>query len=96
MYSGTKDTMGENTHFEMAITGKFFNVLSRQADEGDRIKHSAKHQSHMNSKAEFNSTQINRIGLVKVHDFTHRNLGRLVSAELLNSDVLPVASQSAH
>ena len=50
----------------------------------------------MNSKAELNSTQIYRIKLLKAHDFTHCDPGQLVLAEVLNSDVLPVASQSAH
>ena len=96
MYSGPKDTKGEITHFEMAITGKLFNVLSRQADEGIRIKYSTKHPSHMNSKSEFNSTQINRIKLVKAHDSLHSNPSQFVSANVLNSDVIPVTSQSAH
>ena len=57
----------ENDHpsFKIEITGKFFDALSRQADESVRIKEASKTDKRMNSKSEFNSAPISRVKLLK-------------------------------
>ena len=57
----------ENNHptFKIQVTGKFFDALSRQADESVRIKEASKTDGQMNSRSEFNSAPISRVKLVK-------------------------------
>ena len=55
----------ENPKFEITLTKKFFDSLSRQADEGVRIKSASKTPGFMNSKSEFNHNHVNRVSLVK-------------------------------
>ena len=61
------DIYHENDHpsFKIEITGKFFDALSRQADESVRIKEASKTDKKMNNKSEFNSAPISRVKLVK-------------------------------
>ena len=52
---------GQKVKFEVAITCKFYDALSRQANEGVRIEN---HRNNiMNTKAEFNHPKINRLKL---------------------------------
>ena len=52
---------GQKVKFEVAITSKFYDALSRQANEGVRIEN---HRNNiMNTKAEFNHPKINRLKL---------------------------------
>ena len=57
----------ENNHptFNIHVTGKFFDALSRQADESVRIKEASKTDGQMNSRSEFNSAPISRVKLVR-------------------------------
>ena len=55
----------EDPKFKIDVTGKFYDALSRQADESIRIKVASKTDGKMNSKAEFNSAPVARVKLVK-------------------------------
>ena len=50
---------GHNVKFKLSVTGQFFDPLSRQADESQRIQNAR--GKLMNSKAEFNAPKIKRI-----------------------------------
>ena len=52
---------GQNVKFQVSITSKFYDALSRQANEGVRIENNRSHI--INTKAEFNHPKINRIRL---------------------------------
>ena len=52
---------GQNVKFRVSITSKFYDALSRQANEGVRIQNNRGHI--INTKAEFNHPKINRIRL---------------------------------
>ena len=56
---------GHSLKFKLSITGSFFDSLSRQADEGERI-HSRKGKL-MNSKSEFHDLKLNRITIKEVN-----------------------------
>ena len=56
---------GHSLKFKLSITGSFFDSLSRQADEGERI-HSRKGKL-MNSKSEFHAPKLNRITIKEVN-----------------------------
>ena len=59
---------GGTTKFELSVTGKFRDALTRQADESVRIRNSAKaSEKFMNAKSEFNAAPIRRLALVKTH-----------------------------
>ena len=51
--------------FKIDVTGKFYDALSRQADESIRIKGASKTDGKMNSKAEFNSAPVARVKLIR-------------------------------
>ena len=55
----------EDPKFKIDVTGKFYDALSRQADEIIRIKVASKTDGKMNIKAEFNSAPVARVKLVK-------------------------------
>ena len=55
----------EDPKFKIDVTGRFYDALSRQADESIRIKVASKTDGKMNSKAEFNSAPVARVKLVR-------------------------------
>ena len=70
----------EEPIFQIKITGKFFDALSRQADEAVRIKSSAKaSENSMNSKSEFNSAPVRRLTVANSHSQIHSSGHRYIS-----------------
>ena len=70
----------EEPKFQIKITGKFFDALSRQADEAVRIKSSAKASDNfMNSKSEFNSAPVRRLAVANSHSQIHSSGHRSIS-----------------
>ena len=55
---------GHSLKFKLSITGTFFDSLSRQADEGERIQ--KRKGKLMNSKSEFHAPKLNRITVKEV------------------------------
>ena len=55
----------KQVRFEFALTGKFRDPLTRQADEGLRIASQSKKLAVLNSKSEFNHPPIARVKVVK-------------------------------
>ena len=51
--------------FKLSITGSFFDSLSRQADEGERIQ--SRKGKIMNAKSEFHAPKLNRITVKEVN-----------------------------
>ena len=61
--------------FKIKVTGKFKDALTRQADEGARIKNLA--QLCMNSKAEFNAPPIKRIRVDDAYKFNSSQINKI-------------------
>ena len=56
---------GHSVKFKLSLTGVFFDSLSRQADEGERIQE--RKGKIMNSKAEFHAPKLRRITVKEVN-----------------------------
>ena len=66
---------GGGCSFKIKVTGKFKDALTRQADEGARIKNLA--QLCMNSKAEFNAPPIKRIRVDDAYKFNSSQINKI-------------------
>ena len=58
------DHLNENVKFQMEITSKFTDALTRQANEAVRIFRRPSHET-LNSKSEFNHPPLNRVVVEK-------------------------------